>query len=167
MFYAHSTERQDRSDWQPLREHLEKVADGARSNAAKINAGELDYLVGLLHDLGKYSPDFQRERLGKKNGKRVDHSTAGAVVAERYGSIGRLVAFCIAGHHAGLANGVNGDAISALTDRLSSKDTPHLDQRGRTKSLSPNCRRCQASISAIPSEQDSSWHFSRACCFRA
>ena len=127
MFYARSTERQDRSDWQPLREHLEKVADGARSNAAKINAGELGYLVGLLHDLGKYSPDFQRERLGKKNGKRVDHSTAGAVVAERYGSIGRLVAFCIAGHHAGLANGVNGDAISALTDRLSSKDTPHLD----------------------------------------
>jgi CRISPR-associated endonuclease/helicase Cas3 len=84
---------------------LEKVAEVARSNAAKINAGELGYLVGLLHDLGKYSPDVQRERLGKKDGKRVDHSTAGAVVAERYGSIGRLVAFCIAGHHAGLANG--------------------------------------------------------------
>ena len=71
----------------------------------------------MLHDLGKYSEKFQARLTG---GRRVDHSTAGAKVAmERYGSpLGKMLAFCIAGHHTGLANGVSGDSISALEDRL-------------------------------------------------
>jgi CRISPR-associated endonuclease/helicase Cas3 len=140
VFFAHSSERQDRSDWQLLKEHLERVAARAGSNAAKFNAAQLGYVVGLLHDLGKYSPDFQLERLGKESGRRVDHSTAGAkITAERYGLIGRLLAFCIAGHHAGLANGVNGEKLTSLTDRLDctfGKGIPTLDptwQDGRIR----------------------------------
>jgi CRISPR-associated endonuclease/helicase Cas3 len=62
----------------------------------------------LLHDLGKYSREFQRKLAGES--LRVDHSTAGARIAvQRYAQLGRLLAYIIAGHHAGLANGT-GDA---------------------------------------------------------
>ena len=37
-----------------------------------------------------------------------------------------MLAFCIAGHHAGLASGVNGEQITALADRLQ-KPIPDLD----------------------------------------
>ena len=83
-----------------------------------MGCADFGHAVGLLHDLGKYTQAFQNRLTGGRN--RVDHSTAGAQVAiERYGpSIGKMLAFCIAGHHAGLANGVNGGRTSALEDRL-------------------------------------------------
>jgi CRISPR-associated endonuclease/helicase Cas3 len=62
----------------------------------------------------------------------VDHATAGAQVAvERWQLIGKLLAYCIAGHHAGLANGIDeGEQRSTLDNRLKlepGKDIPHLD----------------------------------------
>ncbi len=93
--YAHSTDRSDWSDWEPLLLQLERV--GARA-------------AGLLHDLGKASKDFQSRLLGERP-KGVDHSSAGARLAgsiEAWGLIGKLIAFCFAGHHAGLADGVEG-----------------------------------------------------------
>ena len=79
-----------------------------------------------MHDVGKYTQAFQARLAG--SAKRVDHSTAGAKIAiDRYGSkLGRLLAFCIAGHHTGLANGVNADRATALTDRLNGT-VPTLD----------------------------------------
>jgi CRISPR-associated endonuclease/helicase Cas3 len=38
--FAHSTSRSDRTDWQPLDEHLRGVAALARERAAKFDAGE-------------------------------------------------------------------------------------------------------------------------------
>jgi CRISPR-associated endonuclease/helicase Cas3 len=67
-------------------------------------------LAGYLHDIGKVSSAFQGYISGA--GPSPDHSTAGAVVADaRYADphdrlIARLVAFAIAGHHAGLTDGV-------------------------------------------------------------
>jgi CRISPR-associated endonuclease Cas3-HD len=43
--------------------------------------GEWAYLAGLLHDVGKYSKEFQEKLEGKK--RRVDHSTAGAKEAKK------------------------------------------------------------------------------------
>jgi CRISPR-associated endonuclease/helicase Cas3 len=117
-YFAHSTSRPDRADWQPLCAHLREVACLARAHAAKFGAGDWGYIAGLLHDLGKYSAEFQRYLEGGPGG--VDHSTAGARIAvERFGpQIGKLMAFCVAGHHAGLADGVGGTNRSALEDRL-------------------------------------------------
>jgi CRISPR-associated endonuclease/helicase Cas3 len=100
-FYAH-TKGEDKRNWQKLKDHLTAVADMSRAFAGRFGAGELGYMAGILHDTGKYSAEFQA-RLDGKNSK-VDHSTAGAKeAAARYGQFaGRMLAYIIAGHHAGL-----------------------------------------------------------------
>ena len=40
---------------QSLKSHLSEVAEISKKLAAKINAAEAGELIGLLHDLGKYS----------------------------------------------------------------------------------------------------------------
>ena len=69
-----------------------------------FNAGKIAYFTGLLHDLGKYSLEFQQRIRGKSI--LVDHSTAGAKEAiNLYGNaLGMIIAYCIAGHHSGLQN---------------------------------------------------------------
>ena len=116
-FYAHSSERSDRLDWQLLAVHLSAVGNLAASFAAAFSAEELARVAGLLHDLGKYTEEFQL-RLSGAHG-RIDHSTWGARIAcERYGPLGKLLAYGIAGHHAGLANGRDPGERTALSDRL-------------------------------------------------
>ncbi len=126
VFYAHSLEGRPGSDWQLLSEHLIQVSRGASERASVFGAAELGALAGLLHDLGKYTLPFQ-ERL-RGNPMRVDHSTWGARIAQqRLGTMGQLLAYGIAGHHAGLANGQGEGERTALTDRLATQDLPALD----------------------------------------
>lgn len=103
-FYAHSVKGQDESCWQTLPDHLNQVGALAAEFAKPFGASALAETAGKLHDLGKYSSEFQARLRG---GSKVDHATWGAVVAcERYGAIyGHVMAYGIAGHHAGLANG--------------------------------------------------------------
>ncbi|MEN6441445.1 MAG: CRISPR-associated helicase Cas3' [Syntrophobacter sp.] len=102
--------------WQLLSEHLENVAKLAGNFAEDFRAREWGQAVGLLHDRGKASRDFQ-ERLQGSN-RRVDHSTAGAQFADAaWKGMGRLIAACIAGHHGGLKDGASGGG-SSLAERL-------------------------------------------------
>ena len=104
QFFAHSTEREDKGDWQSLQEHLLSVGELAASRAAWFGAGSLARIAGVLHDLGKYTREFQMRLCGQFS--RMDHATWGARIAcQRYGAFGHLLAYGIAGHHAGLANG--------------------------------------------------------------
>ncbi len=120
IYYAHSGNKADKSDWQLLSDHLSEVARIARCNASYFDAEVLAKVTGLLHDVGKYSEAFQKRLEG---GKRVDHATAGAKISEdMWGPIGKLLAYIIAGHHAGLANGIDeGAGRSTLTERLARK----------------------------------------------
>ncbi|MBV9938147.1 MAG: CRISPR-associated endonuclease Cas3'', partial [Acidobacteriaceae bacterium] len=87
-FYAHSTQRSDKSDWQLLQSHLKAVAERAERNASCFGAGPIARLTGLLHDLGKYTQEFQL-RLSGEFPQRMDHATWGARVAcERYKPLG-------------------------------------------------------------------------------
>jgi len=102
-YYAHSSDNPKKS-WQEVAEHSKNTAKIAGEYAAKFNAEEFGYVCGILHDIGKYSQDFQDKLKGKII--RVDHSTAGAKeVCNLYGEkLGRILAYCIAGHHGGLLN---------------------------------------------------------------
>lgn len=110
--YAHSLpEHPDESEWEPLETHLHAVAARARGFAAAFGMEAWGEAAGLLHDIGKAADAYQYYIRGK--GKSPDHSTAGAVeAARRFGPAGRCLAFAIAGHHAGLADGTQ------LTERL-------------------------------------------------
>lgn len=120
--YAHSSSG-DESEWHSLRQHLIDTGERAAGFLEPVGCEGMARIAGLLHDLGKYSQEFQSRLRG---GPHCDHSTAGAKVAiERYGSgdarkasPGKMLAFAIAGHHAGLADGVNGTEPRALADRL-------------------------------------------------
>lgn len=125
-FFAHSTDNPDKSDWQTLASHLTAVGGLATEKARVFGAEALAAVSGRLHDLGKYTLDFQRRLEG--SAKRIDHSTWGARIAnDRYKHVGQLLAYGIAGHHAGLANGQGQSGErTALMDRFVS-ELPKLE----------------------------------------
>lgn len=129
MHYAHSTGRADRSDWQPLDDHLRQTGLKAAALANKFGAAKAAALAGGLHDLGKYSEAYQAY-IGGRGPGGVDHSTAGAQEVLNLGLKGsdkgmaELIAYAIAGHHAGLPD-MSGET-SGLADRLK-KIVPPLD----------------------------------------
>ena len=133
--YAHSAQDElgnllPYEHWQTLQSHSVNVGEMAAEFARVFGAQEIACQTGKLHDLGKYSEPFNHRLHG---GPSVDHATAGAKIAvERWGNvIGKLIAFCIAGHHAGLANGSGeGDNRRTLKQRLALQfgaDIPALD----------------------------------------
>lgn len=84
-----------------LDEHLLGTAERAAVFAAQFGCAEWGRLAGLWHDLGKHSDEFQRYI--REGGSKTDHSSAGAIHAVgQLGTFGRVVAYLIAGHHAGL-----------------------------------------------------------------
>lgn len=125
-----------------LNEHLREVARIAQEFASPLNSGNWAYLAGLWHDLGKYRPGFQqyiRQVNGQDasiegklpSGSQKTHSAAGALHAlrsleERFGAaggtLGRALAYVIAGHHAGL-----GDWVAGLDTRLLGTGAPNSE----------------------------------------
>jgi CRISPR-associated helicase Cas3/CRISPR-associated endonuclease Cas3-HD len=118
-YYAHSSDNLEKP-WQTMTEHLYKTAQISKVYAAKFNGEGFGYIVGLLHDLGKYSVEFQQRLNGSKIS--VDHASAGAQEAmELFGqSYGKLLAYIIAGHHSGLPDhGTDASMDGTLAARLS------------------------------------------------
>jgi CRISPR-associated endonuclease/helicase Cas3 len=122
MWYAHSLPNdEDKSHWQPLACHLKGVSTLSACFGAKFRAESAATLAGLLHDLGKYTLEFQCRLEG---GERVDHATAGAqeiVALAAQASdrcIAEIIAHAIAGHHAGMPNSVGETSLDARLRKL-------------------------------------------------
>ena len=136
-WYAHSAENFPEDQWQTLKSHLKNVGLLASHKAKHFNGQDLAQVAGLLHDLGKYTQEFQRRLRGST--VKVDHSTHGASEVLNLESIHPffrwLIAYAIAGHHAGLADrkfSTEKQKTSALDERLNNRANglPQLIQIG-------------------------------------
>lgn len=116
-YWAHSDpaglpETHPNASWQPLNEHLRHVGALAEAFAREASPGHDAFhqtakAAGLLHDLGKYTPEFQDKIRGATHLK-APHSAHGAAIAREAKAV--EAAFAIAGHHAGLPNPQGGTA---------------------------------------------------------
>lgn len=137
---------------QSVMEHLEEVSALARSFAEKIGLPSFGELIGLLHDIGKYTNVFQTYLLsavGKLNPDedeyvnakgmkgKIDHSSAGAqYVWELLQNkdhlrriAGQIMSLCIASHHSGLMDCLSPDGMDVFSKRMAkSKDKTHLEE---------------------------------------
>ena len=101
MNYLGHKNPKDNSE-QTLQDHLIGVSELAGKFASEFGEYEAGKLVGLYHDIGKYSEEFQRYIRQESKGK-VDHSTAGArELFKKKSHVTLIAAFCIAGHHGGI-----------------------------------------------------------------
>ncbi len=120
-----------------LEDHLIDVSQLAADFAREFGAAPWAALAGIWHDLGKYREGFQRyirqcgdpdaHIEGRVAGPEKTHSAAGALWAQEYLAavdqrsgpvVARVLAYLIAGHHAGLDNWFGG-----LHERFSREDT--------------------------------------------
>lgn len=144
---AHRRQTAGHSSEQPLEEHLTATAALAAEFAAEFDAREWGRVAGLLHDVGKYSKAFQgylrcaggMEAHLEGQAGRVDHSTAGALHAwrhlrDRNPAAGRILAYCIAGHHAGLADW-DGQSNACLRRRLAMEKPEKFDTVSRAAGI--------------------------------
>ena len=113
---------------QPLEEHLCNVSKICRDFSSKIGLGHMGEILGLTHDFGKASSDFQNYLLSaagkfskgdsnyvnpERMRGRIDHSTAGAQALLEWASetdsapseiTARLLSIAVVSHHSGLIN---------------------------------------------------------------
>lgn len=125
--YAHSRPSAPSEEWQKLEDHLENVANKTAEFASAFSSSQWGAILGCLHDYGKARASFQGylaranglDDEGYDNGEH-GHSGAGAcLAAERFRSMGKILAYIIAGHHAGLPDWSGGENPNgALVQRL-------------------------------------------------
>jgi CRISPR-associated endonuclease/helicase Cas3 len=97
---AAHTPRVPGGEWHDLATHLHATAAKAKARADKFGAGDLAYLAGMLHDLGKFNPAFQQylfDAHAGREAKSTPHAVFGAMLAAERGipELGQV----IAGHH--------------------------------------------------------------------
>jgi CRISPR-associated endonuclease/helicase Cas3 len=126
--YAH-TPPKGGDNWQTLEDHLQAVAQMARDFGSAFGAGDVAYLAGVFHDVGKASDSFQRylrlahvAKLSGSNPPRSpgDHMLAGVRRALSASEDGGVLAIPILGHHGGMPD--SADTEARLGKALSSKE---------------------------------------------
>lgn len=143
-FIAHK--RKDDNVSQPLTTHLSEVGELCAGLAAKIGMADHGELMGLLHDFGKFSQEFQAyiksatdefdrdddEWVDAKALKgKIDHSTAGAQYLWRKlqesqlkttsgveDLCAQILCFCIVSHHSGLIDCLTPEGDLRFFDRI-------------------------------------------------
>lgn len=150
QFVAHF--RKKDKEFQYLSDHLNEVSKLAGESASKIGLRESGELLGLLHDLGKASKEFQNyiksandlidpdsdDYVDAKVMKgKVDHSSAGAQVLYNHlwnkGAEARLasqvLSLAIASHHSGLIDCLLPSGEDKFTRRMEkAEENSHVQE---------------------------------------
>jgi CRISPR-associated endonuclease/helicase Cas3 len=126
------------SEEQLLSHHLQQVSTICKRLTGKVGLARAGELIGLMHDIGKYSDAFQQylrsaandaememEPTGFAKGK-IDHSTAGAQLIwkhllernAQFQQSAEFLALCVASHHSGLIDCLKPDGTDDLRRRL-------------------------------------------------
>lgn len=137
---------------QLLASHLSETSEWAERFAAKVGLPEMGTMIGLLHDFGKASTEFQdylRSDGGLENPDKdesldytakkgkIDHSSAGAQLAYKKLAnrgveaklLAQYVALAIASHHAGLIDCLKPDGTNEFNRRIEKSDEEtHLEE---------------------------------------
>jgi len=136
---------------QSIQEHLQNVSRLCGINASKIGLQKAGELLGLLHDIGKYSSKFQQyigSSLGVINEDedefvesgmfkgKIDHSTAGAQLLwnllkeKKNGYIGaQLLTLCLVSHHSGMIDCISPEGDDSFFRRIEKPDEKtHLNE---------------------------------------
>lgn len=141
IYVAHIKDKNERNEIQTLVSHLLGVSKLTGLLANKIGFKNTGELLGLLHDLGKYSKSFQNyiksgegfinqdeddyvDASGLKG--KIDHSTAGAqyiwnIIEEKYPqkkAYAQLLSLCLVSHHSGLIDCISPDGENKFIDRI-------------------------------------------------
>ena len=119
--FAHSLPDKDCSQWQTLQAHADGVRQLCEQFAAAFGSMEAASLIGTVHDAGKVHPDFQAHLRGEP--QNHPHAADGAKWLDTHvPTLGRLLAYTVDGHHAGLPDGVGDD--TSLTSHLCKAKEP-------------------------------------------
>lgn len=122
-FWAHSANKAC-SPWEPLKDHIEKVAWRAAEYAEIFGAKDEAVIAGQWHDLGKYSELFNKRLEGKVNG--LDHWSSGAFAAlVIFREKALAAALAIQGHHVGLQEGSPPGIYSGCDMSILSQPSTH------------------------------------------
>jgi CRISPR-associated endonuclease/helicase Cas3 len=149
-YIAHRREKD--GEIQNLIDHLEGVSRITGEFASKIRLKEQGELIGLLHDIGKASQEFEQyiksavglinldeddyvDAAGLKG--KVDHSTAGAqLVYRKITQNGneatfakQVLSLCLASHHSGLIDCISPEGANTYLKRMGKgEEKAHLDE---------------------------------------
>lgn len=138
-YYAH-TPASPGGSWHLLPGHLLSTASKAREFADAFACGDIAYIMGLFHDAGKFSDEFQNylracyeaslKAAAPPRPGTAEHKAAGsAIVLDKLAdNAGAIAALCIMGHHGGLLS-----PSSAIHTDLS-------DRRRRVRNFDDVCR---------------------------
>jgi CRISPR-associated endonuclease/helicase Cas3 len=140
--FAHTPNKQ--GVWHSLVQHLNTVAALTEKFAGAFGESELGYLIGLLHDIGKFNPDFQEYLVAQSQDQyhvRVPHAWGGAALTyiRKEQLPWKEICLPIAGHHSGL------EEPGVLSSRLVSLINKNHDLmrtfQGKLASVVPENRR--------------------------
>lgn len=149
-YIAHRREKDCEVHW--LSHHLEEVSKITGKFASKIGLKDQGELIGLLHDIGKASQEFQqyiKSAVGLINSDeddyvdaaglkgKIDHSSAGAQFIYREIShngkeaefVAQVLSLCLASHHSGLIDCISPDGKNAYSKRMEKEqEKTHINE---------------------------------------
>jgi len=126
-YFAHSVDGKPADEWHLLEEHLHNVARMTAEFASYFGAKTWGELAGANHDLGKGTRPWQAylrraneiiDEFAEFYEGHPNHAAVGAQwLYQNSRDAGKLLAYCIAGHHGGLPNW-NDSPVASLETKL-------------------------------------------------